>query len=64
MKKKAEHLNGHDAGRDDPYSAHYIEKCRHCDFHADANPEDPYFAQCQLCDRFFNQKRLFLNNVG
>ncbi len=53
-----------ESGQYDPYSSYYIEKCRHCDFQAKEHYGNPDRARCQLCDRFFQQKRLFLNNVG
>ncbi|HPA73325.1 MAG TPA: hypothetical protein PKY31_13710 [Spirochaetota bacterium] len=46
-----------------------IERCRNCDGEilkrigpdGSASVED---ARCLLCDRFYRQGRLFLNNVG
>jgi len=42
----------------------YIDRCIRCDFNPKDDARDPYAAQCRLCDRFFDKKKLFLNNVG
>ncbi len=45
-------------------SPYYIDRCMHCDFNPKEDAKDLYAAQCHLCYRCFERKKLFLNNVG
>jgi hypothetical protein len=53
-----------DQDNENEYAASYVERCMHCTINYDENPEDPYRAKCDLCDRYFQKGKLFLNNVG